>query len=310
MISIFKTVDSTQKVIHEYEDGCWVNVVNPSEIEIKTLSQKIGVPVDFLMNPLDIDERPRIEIEKGNIILILIRTPHFNNSEKIQYKTVPLGIIVTENIILTICSNNNDVIREFVRANVRGWDTAKRSRFVLQIFSRTALIYLDYLKQINQNSSEVEDRLQKAMKNKELIELLNLEKSLVYFTTSLRSNEIVMERLQRTEMLKLQPEDSEILENVITENQQALEIANIYTDILSSMMDAFASIISNNLNVVMKFLASATIILTLPILITGAYGMNIKLPLQDWIHTFSFLAGLSLVLSIIIVLIFIKRKWF
>lgn len=311
MISIFKTTESVQKVIHEYEKDSWVNVINPGEEEIKMLSQKLKIPVDLLMSPLDIDERPRFEVE-GQNLMILIRTPHFDNRSSIQFTTVPLAIILTEDAIVTVCVINNDVIREFVNGRVRGWDTAKRSRFVLQIFSTTALIYLNYLKQINKDTTMVESRLQESMKNEELIELLNFEKSLVYFTTSLRANDIMMERLQRTEMLKLKmyPDDIGLLEDVITENRQAIEMANIYNDILTGMMDAFASIISNNLNVVMKFLTSITIILTLPILITSAYGMNIKLPLQNWPYAFIFILSFSIVLSALGVIIFMKRKWF
>lgn len=309
LISIFKTSGSMQKLIHEYQEDSWINVINPNEDEIKKLSQGLGIPVDFLMSPLDIDERSRIESEKGKL-LILIRTPNLDSSKKIQYTTVPLAITITENMIVTVCSINNDVIREFVNGRVKGWDTAKRSRFVLQIFSRTALIYLDHLKQINRDTTAVEDRLQESMKNKELIELLNLEKSLVYFTTSLRANEIVMERLQRIQLLKMYPDDLEILDDVITENKQAMDMAEIYSNILSGMMDAFASVISNNLNVVMKFMASMTIILTFPMLIASFYGMNVKLPLQDAPYAFIFTLILSIVLSVTSAIIFIKRRWF
>lgn len=309
MIEIFKTMGSMQNIINEYEKDSWINVTAPSEDEIRTLSQDLNIPVDFLTSPLDVDERPRIETEDKNT-LVLIRTPHFDKDNDIQFTTVPLGIIFADNILLTVCGSKNDVLQAFINGRARGWSTSKRSQFLLRIFSRTALIYLDYLKQINKQTSEVEDRLEKSMKNEELIELLNFEKSLVYFTTSLRANELVMERLQKTEMIKMYPDDIDLLEDVIIENRQAIEMANIHSNILSGMMDAFASVISNNLNVVMKFLTSVTILLNIPVLVASIYGMNVKLPLQDWSHAFAFTMAISFAISILGVIVFAKRKWF
>ncbi|MGQ9608942.1 MAG: magnesium transporter CorA family protein [bacterium] len=309
MIEIFKTMGSMQNIITEYEKDSWINVTAPSEDEIRTLSQDLNIPVDFLTSPLDVDERPRIETEDKNT-LVIIRTPHFDKDNDIQFTTVPLGIIFADNILLTVCGSKNDVLQAFINGRIRGWSTSKRSQFLLRIFSRTALIYLDYLKQINKQTSEVEDRLEKSMKNEELIELLNFEKSLVYFTTSLRANELVMERLQKTEMIKMYPDDMDLLEDVIIENRQAIEMANIHSNILSGMMDAFASVISNNLNVVMKFLTSVTILLNIPVLVASIYGMNVKLPLQDWSHAFAFTMAVSFAISILGVIVFAKRKWF
>lgn len=309
MIEIFKTMGSMQNMINEYEKDSWINITAPSEDEIRTLSQDLNIPIDFLTSPLDVDERPRIEAEDKNI-LILIRTPHFDKGNDIQFTTVPLGIIFADNILLTVCGSKNDVLQAFINGRTRGWSTSKRSQFLLRIFSRTALIYLDYLKQINRQTSEVEDRLEKSMKNEELIELLNFEKSLVYFTTSLKANELVMERLQKTEMIKMYPDDMDLLEDVIIENRQAIEMANIHSNILSGMMDAFASVISNNLNVVMKFLTSVTILLNIPVLVASIYGMNVKLPLQDWSHAFAFTMAVSFAISILGVIVFAKRKWF
>jgi len=309
MIVTFKTTESTQNTIQGFEEDCWIRVTNPSQEEIEMLNQKLNIPMNFLMSPLDIDERPRIEAEDKNM-LVVIRTPRFDGNNDIQFTTVPLGIILTENMIITLCSSADEVIQAFADGKVRGWSTAKRSRFILQIFSRTALVYLDHLKQINKESSLVESELQKSMKNEEVIELLNFEKSLVYFTTSLRANELVMERLQRTEIFRMHPDDRDLLEDVITENRQAIEMANIYSNILSGMMDAFASLISNNLAVVLKFLTSVTIILMLPTLVASVYGMNVKLPMQNSPHAFAFTMGVSFIVSILAVVIFMKRKWF
>jgi len=317
MIRIFKITESVWEIIHEDDmdkampaKDSWINVVNPSKEEIETLSQKLNIPMDFLADPLDINERPRIEVDE-KIMLVLLRTPHFDeSSDGIRFTTVPLGIILMEDLVITVCCNENDVVRAFTDGKIRGRPAAKRSRFVLQIFSRTALVYLKYLSQINRETTLVEEKLQGSMKNQELIELLNFEKSLVYFTTSLRANELVMERLRRMEMFKMYPDDEDLLEDVITENKQAIEMANIYSNILSGMMDAFASVISNNLNMVMKFLTSVTIILMLPTLVASIYGMNIKLPLQHWPHAFAVTMGLSVLLSIAGVIVFVKRKWF
>ncbi len=309
MIEILKTKGVEQNIIQEYEEDAWVNVTNPGQEEIRMLNEKLKIPIDFLTSPLDIDERSRIEVEDGNM-LILIRTPRLDSNSDIPFTTVPLGIILTQNMIITLCSDKNDVAQAFISGRVRGWSSAKRSRFVLQIFSRTALVYLNHLKQINKETLLVEDKLQKSMKNEELIELLNSEKSLVYFTTSLRANELVMERLQKTDMLRMYPDDKDLLEDAIIENKQAIEMANIYSNILSGMMDAFASVISNNLNMVMKFLTSVTIILMLPTLIASVYGMNIRLPLQRSPHAFAATMGIAVLLTILGVILFVRRKWF
>ena len=317
MIKILKVTGSEKESDGEYslddaelEDDIWINVIDPRVEEIKALSQKLGLPVDFFTAPLDVNERPRIEVEE-NSILIIIRTAHCSMEDELpRYSTIPLGIIVASKFVITVCSLSNEVIEPFVSGKVRGWSTAKRNRFVLQIFSLAARIYLTYLGRINHETSVVEERLHESMRNKEIIELLHFEKSLVYFTTSLTANELVMERLQKLEIFKMYPDDKDLLEDVIIENKQAIEMANIHSNILSGMMDAFASVISNNLNIVMKFLTSITIILMLPTLVASIYGMNIKLPMQKSPHAFVFLMVFSLVLSVLSVIIFAKRKWF
>ncbi|NOZ63830.1 MAG: magnesium transporter CorA family protein, partial [Caldiserica bacterium] len=220
------------------------------------------------------------------------------------------GIIIKDEVIVTISNQENEVASYFLRKQIRGFFTQKRSRFVLQMFRFTALAYLNHLKVINRRTSSVETELHKSLRNEELIKLLNLEKGLVYFTTSLRGNEIMMERLQRMNILPMYEEDKELLEDVIIENRQAIDMANIYSNILSSMMDAFASVISNNLNIVMKFLTSITIILMLPTLVASIYGMNIKLPFQDSPHAFLITMVISFALSFAGIIAFIRRKWF
>ena len=317
MITVFKATESICEIINGYDisedmpaNGSWLNVVDPTSEEIEKLSQKLDIPPEFLADPLDINERPRIEAKKKST-LILIRIPYFGGSNKsIQFITIPLGIVLTEGLVITVCSKDSEVTQAFVDAKVKDWSTAKRSRFILQIFFRTALTYLDHLDRINMDTAAVEEKLQKSMKNEGLIELLNFDKSLVYFAASLRANEIMMEKLQETEMLKICPDDRGLLGDAITENRQAIEMADIYSNVLSGITDAFASIISNNLSMVMKFLTSVTIILMLPTLLASVYGMNIKLPLQNWPHAFALTMGISAILSIVGVIVFVWRKWF
>lgn len=310
MIKIFKTTKNGLEEIREIEKNCWVNFSNPSNGELVELSEKLNIPLNFLTDPLDVDERARIEME-DKCVLIILRISHFDEKDvDIPYITLPLGIIFVEDLVITVCSKDIEVISYFANVKVKNFSTESRSRFLLQIFLRTALLYLKHLKEINKKTNAIEDELARAMKNEELIKLLNLEKSLVFFTTSLKSNELMMERLQKTEIVKLDPDDKELLEDVLIENKQAIEMSNVYSNILSGMMDAFASVISNNLNVVLKFLTAVTIILMIPTFIASLYGMNIRLPFQDHPYAFLITLGISFTLALISTFIFIKRKWF
>lgn len=310
MITIFKTIQNNLKELSEFDNDSWVNVSSPTNEELEKLSQKLNVTLDFLTDPLDVNERARIEIENG-CILIVLRVPQFDEKDvNIPFITLPVGIIITKDMIITICSKDVDVILDFINGKVKNFSTENKSRFLLQIFLNTALFYLKDLKEIDKRTTAIENELHKAMKNEELIKLLNIEKSLVFFTTSLRSNELMLERLQKAKIIKMNPDDKDLLDDVIIENKQAIEMSNVYSNILSGMMDAFASVISNNLNVVVKFLTAVTIILMIPTLIASIYGMNVKLPFQGSHHAFLITLGISFTLSAIGVLIFIKRKWF
>jgi len=293
----------------EYKEYEWLNIVNPTPEDQKNLSEELNIPLDFLASPMDTDERSRVEVE-GKNILVIIRTPYFDEGNDIQYITTPLGMIFTDDMILTVSANRNDVIQAFARGRMKSLSTVSRTRFLLQVFSATALIYLDYLKQINKQTSLAEDKLQKSMKNQVMIELLNLEKSLVYFATSLRSNEIVLDRIHRTKILDIDTDDMDLLEDVLVENKQAIDMTNIHSDILSGMMDAFASVISNNLNRMLKFLTTVTIILTFPTWVVSVYGMNIKLPFQESSYAFAIVMGVSVILSTLGGIIFIRHKSF
>ena len=313
MVRIFKTIDGSIHQIQEAQDGCWIALTNPTATEIFEISEQFEIEVDDLRAPLDEEERSRIEVE-DNYTLILVDVPMIEErNEKDWYGTIPLGIIITDKMIFTICLEDTQVLTRFMEGRVRNFFTYMKTRFILQILYRNASMYLRYLRIIDKKSAQVEEKLHLSTRNQELIELLELEKSLVYFTTSLRSNEVVLEKLLKVESIKKYPEDTELLEDVIIENKQAIEMANIYSGILSGMMDAFASVIPNNLNIVMKVLAIITIVMSIPTIVFSAYGMNVNssgMPFADNPWGFLIIILFSVAISIIAALILSKKKFF
>ncbi|HLB48289.1 MAG TPA: magnesium transporter CorA family protein [Anaerolineales bacterium] len=310
MITVLKGKADHVMPTTEWESGCWVNASAPTAEELETLRAKLPVPSDFFTYSLDIDERARVEKEDGALLLVL-RLPHFQgHSADIPYTTVPVGIIIAGDLLATVCPAENAIIQSLAAGEVKDLSTAKKNRFVLQVLHSTAHKYLDYLREINKIVDKLEDKLQRSLRNEEVMELLKYQKSLVYFTTGLKSNELMLSRLQRNHLFDEHTEDQELLEDVVTEVQQAIEMTSISENILSQMMDAFASIISNNLNVVMKFLASMTIVLSLPTIVASIYGMNVELPLGKHPLAFAIVMGLSLLMSILVAVIFWKKDWF
>ena len=313
VVRIYKTIDGAIHQIQEPEDGCWIALTNPTATEIFEFSEKFDIEVDDLRSPLDEEERSRIEVE-DNYTLILVDVPMIEErNDKDWYGTIPLGIIVTDKMIFTVCLEDTQVLTRFMEGRVRNFFTYMKTRFILQILYRNSSMYLRYLRIIDKKSEQVEEKLHFSPRNQELIELLELEKSLVYFTTSLRSNEAVLEKLIKLESIKKYPEDTELLEDVIIENKQAIEMANIYSGILQSMMDAFASVISNNLNDVMKILSVITIVMSIPTIIFSAYGMNLApsgMPFSSTIWGFLIVILVSIAASIIAALFLSKKKYF
>jgi len=310
MFKIYKSTENGIEQFTEVVNNCWINMVDPDPDEIFRIKD-LGIPTDFITYPLDMDERPRSEREDDGTLLIIVRIPVYQGAvSDIPYSTIPLGIVVNDRFILTVCKQECDVLRDFAASRAKGLSTGKRYRFILRLLLGIASQYLAQLREIDKMTELVEDKLQTSMRNKEVLELLKYQKSLVYFTTAIRANEVLMERLQKMKLFTQYPEDEDLLEDVITENQQALGMTDISNNILSSMMDAFASIISNNLNVVMKFLASMTIILSIPTIVTSYFGMNVPIP--GAAHPFSYLwiIVLFIVMCAVTVLIFIKRDWF
>lgn len=313
MKKIFKTFEAEMRQLTAPEKDCWISLVKPTEKELAEVAALYAIEPDDLRAALDEEERSRIELEE-NYTLILVDIPVVEkNNGKDVYSTVPLGIILAKEAIITVCLEETPVLYALKQKHANELRTHMRTRFVLQILYRNASLYLQYLRVINRLSDKIEQKLHGSTQNHELIELLELEKSLVYFTTSLRSNEVVLEKLLKTERVKKYPEDEDLLEDVIVENRQAIEMANIYSGILSGMMDAFASVISNNLNIVMKFLAVMTIVLSIPAIIFAAYGMNVSaqgMPLAGSPYGFAAIVAISLVVSIAAAVFFAKKKMF
>ncbi len=283
MLSIHKTIDKKMTRLDAIQDGCWINLTYPTEDELNTVSEALNVDPGFLRAALDEEETSRIDTEDGQT-LIIIDVPAVEKDDAVVYSTIPLGIIVTEKHIITVCLKESSIVKDFQDGLVKNAETQKRTRFILYMLLQVAKRFLQYLKQIDKIYNYMERHLYKSQRNKELIQLLDLEKSLVYFNTSLKANEVTLEKILRGRIITLYEEDHDLLEDVLIEVRQAIEMANIYSSIISGMMDAFASVISNNLNVIMKVLTSITVLLTVPNIIFGFYGMNITtgLPLDQF----------------------------
>ena len=312
LLKIYNTNMETNKLeeIKEFKKGSWINLVNPSENEIKRVCESINIQEDFIRDALDYEEKARIdEEEDDNTILFVIDVPVIEKSEDNDiYSTMPLGmIVVRDDFFITVSLRKNKVIEDFEKRKIKNFQTYKKTRFIFQIFYLNASYFLNYLKQINKETEIAEYILKNSMKNKELLKLLSLEKGLVYFATSLKSNEIVMEKTMRGKIVKLYDDDEDILEDAIIENRQAIEMAQIYTNILNGTMDAYASIISNNLNGVMKFLTSITIVLAIPTMISSFWGMNVKLPFENSNIGFIIMIAISVILTLIVTW-WLKRK--
>jgi len=312
MIQFFKNINHQTVEIEHPENGTWVNILPPlKQQEFSNLSEELDIPLDFLTDSLDIDERPRFE-EEDNVKLIVIKTPTENNSfneSDAYYITIPICIILTHNQIVTVNSFENGAIKKFLNT-FQNRHPDKKNMMVLKVIEKITQTYLEFLKEINQRRNLMEQKLYASNRNEELLELMKIQKSMVYFVTSLRSNEILLLKMARTNFLGLTDEEKEFLDDLAVDMSQALEMANIYTNILSSTLDAFASIINNNMNNVLKRLTSITIILSLPALVSSIYGMNVPIPGSNSHYAFYIPIVLSLGISIVISWYFMKKKWF
>ena len=305
MLKITKTFEDRLHDIDpdNIESGAWISLVKPTAEELLVTERITGAPQDFIRSALDPEESSRIEIE-DNHILVLINVPVNHEDRPGEYDTIPLGMVVTPDFFVTICQEYNEVLHSFKETRYRYFSTFKRTRFLFQLLYHSALLFLKDLRQMARKSDKIEQDLRLSMKNEELFQLLDLQKGLTYYSMSLRSNRVVVERLLRlcsnpqvNHLIKIREEDGDLLDDVRVEYDQAIEMAQIQTDVLAGMMDAFASVISNNLNMVMKFLASVTIVMAIPTMIASFFGMNVPVPFGSHPMGFAFATGLALVLA-------------
>ena len=308
MLTIYKTTEQGLEQLESMANGAWVKAVDPTTEEIQQLVDW-GIDIDYINYSLDLDEMPRMERD-DDYTFILIRIPHSQIDSDVPYITIPLGIMIKGNMIVTICRYDKEMFKVLANGKYRLLKTGKRYRFALYIFLETATRYLTHLREINRITESLEDQLQKSTRNSEVLGLLKYQKSLTYFATALRSNEVMMERVQRMQIFNYYEDDQDLLEDVLTENQQAIQMTSIATEILSGMMDAFASIISNNLNGVMKGLAAITIIINVPAVVAAFFGMNVKLPGESHPLAFIGVFAISFAMTAIATFIFYKRDWF
>lgn len=311
MIKIYKTINDVTKEINELDSGVWINLTNPTQSELTDIRLHYNVDEGHLKAALDDEETPRIDVEDESTLFIIdVPFPYedgVNKGGRI-YGTIPLGIIIAEDAIITVSTSEIKPLMDFIKMRVKGFHTEKKTRMILQIMYKNATYYLFYLKQIDRISETIQKELHKSMKNEELLELLSLEKSLVYFTTSLKSNEVVFEKMMRLDSIKQYAEDKDLLDDVIIENKQAIEMSETYSNILNGIMGVVGSIISNNLNIVMKFLASITIILAIPNIVAGIMGMNVRVPFANSPYGFFIMMGVIVLLTLSVGYYMFKKR--
>ena len=310
MIRIFKTEDGAIHQIDEAEAGCWIALTNPTATEILEIAERYEIDPDHVRAPLDEEERSRIEIE-DHYSLILVDIPVIEErNEKDWYVTIPMGIIMSDTIIITVCLEETPVLNAFMDGRVRDFFTYMKTRFILQILYKNASLYLQYLRIIDKMRTEIEERVGEDTEEDDLIALHELESTLVYFATSLRANGVVLERLTRYKRLEQYPEDKELLGDVIVENKQAIEMTGIYRDIINGTRELMSTVIDNRLNNVMKMLTIITLIMAIPTVISGIYGMNVSskwVPLATTAHGFMIICGVMVIICVLI-LILLKKK--
>ncbi|MFI3206872.1 MAG: magnesium transporter CorA family protein [Clostridia bacterium] len=310
MINYYIAENSKVEKILEIQNACWINMIDPTEKEINYISEKLFIDADALKAALDEEERARVEIEDEYQMIVVDVPTSEEKHGKQSYITIPLSIIVLENHLITVCTEDTGLLSHFEDGRIKNFYTRMKTRFILQILYRNASMFLSYLRSIDKKTDIVKNRLHKSTQNKELIQLLELEKSLLYFTTSLKGNQVVLDKLLKNPAIKRYEEDEDLLEDTIIENSQAIEMAGIYSGILRGMMDCFASVISNNLNRVMKLLAAMTIIMSIPTMIFSALGMNVIIPFGSEPWAFAAILFGSVLFSGIITFIFYKAKMF
>lgn len=314
MKQIFLSNVTDLEEIQTFETGSWINLVNPSQSESMEVAEHYNIDIADLRAPLDAEETSRISVE-DHYKLIIVDVPILEErNNKTYYITIPLGIILTDNAIITTCLEKLPLFDQFIFRRLRSFYTFMKSRFVFQILYHNAQLYLSALRTIDRKSEEIEKRLHESTQNEELIELMELGKTIVYFQASLKTNERIVKKLAKSSsLLKKYEEDEDLLEDTLVETQQAIEMADIFGNILTGMSDAFASIIANNQNTVMKTLALFTIILSIPTMVFSAYGMNVlgtSMPFTEHPYSFWIIIAISFIATIPFVIYFIYKRWF
>lgn len=300
MLQIYLSRNQKLEEIDEMESGSWISLTKPTEAELQKVEEELGVLPHFLRSALDSEESPRIDREDGQVLIIVDAAIRSEDKQQF-YITIPIGIIMLKQHIITVCLSDDTIVESFKRQRVKDFYTQFKTRFILQILYKNAYQYLNNLKVLDKMSSRLEKTLHDSLRNRELLEMLKIEKSLVYFSTSLRSNETVLERLLRQDLIKNYPEDADFLDDVIIENKQAIEMCNVYVTILTSTMDAYASVISNNQNNVMKVLTSVTLVMAVPTIVSGYFGMNVPVPMTVEDSAFwLIIAGTTVIMLIVL----------
>lgn len=311
MIKYFRTDDQRIHDEEKLDDGVWVQMIAPTAEECFMIAEDLNVDVEDIQAALDVEESSRIELQDGyTLILVDIPTVEIRH-DKETYTTIPLGIILTQDVIVTICTENTPVLKNFVANRVKEFSTKKRLRFVYQILFRTAAMYQANLRSIDKKRTEIEEHIGNDTEDADLIELHELESTLVYFATSLRANSVVLDRLTRYKRLEQYPEDKELLDDVIVENQQAVEMTTIYRDIINGTRELMSSVLDNKLNNVMKYLTSITVVMAVPTVISGIYGMNVNekgMPFANMPYGFLIICGLTVLICGIALVILRKKK--
>lgn len=311
MMTIYKTDNRVLHEVTEKDPGVWIMMTNPTMEESQEIAEQYGMDMADVRAALDEEESSRIELEDGyTLILVDIPTTEIRHESK-NYTTIPLGILLTQECIITVCTEETPILQHFIERRVREFSTKKKMRFVYQILFRTSAMYQSTLRIIDKKRTEIEERVGGNTEDVDLIDLHELESTLVYFATSLRANGVVLERLSRYKRLEQYPEDTELLDDVIIENQQAIEMTSIYRDIINGTRELLSSVINNRLNNVMKYLTSITLVMAIPTIISGLWGMNVDgkwMPLSTTPHGFAIICLMTLVICIAIMLILKKKK--
>ena len=311
MLTMYRTDNRVIHEVNEVGPGVWVNLVNPTMEESQEIAEQFDMDMADVRAALDEEETSRIELEDGyTLILVDIPATEIRHESK-NYTTIPLGIILTQDCIITVCTEETPILQHFIQRRVREFSTKKKMRFVYQILFRTSAMYQSTLRIIDKKRNEIEENVGDKTEDRDLVELHELESTLVYFATSLRANGVVLERLSRYKRLEQYPEDTELLDDVIIENQQAIEMAMIYRDIINGTRELLSSVINNRLNNVMKYLTSITLVMAIPTIISGIYGMNVDgqwMPLSQTPHGFSIICLIIVAACIVSMIILWKKK--